>query len=137
MALQNDLYRVIHKTVRAQLVVEQHKVGVSKVGLNECPFQRLREGYRKVTKWTKGRSDRNLAPCSRPTTNVFGSLHECKKVCPCTKALPQSDIRAWNKQGRMKRKKERQERQRLMEREAAQQNKNTLEEVKQVLPTNS
>ena len=22
-------------------------------------------------------------------TNVIGPLHECKKVCPCTKALPQ------------------------------------------------
>ena len=53
MTLQNDLYRVVHKTVRAQQVVEQHKVGGSKVGLNECPFQPLREGYRKDTKTNK------------------------------------------------------------------------------------
>ena len=48
----------------------------------------------KVTKRTRGRLDRNVAPCSRPTANVIGPLHECKKVCPCTKALPQSGIRA-------------------------------------------
>ena len=57
---------------------------------------------------------RNVAPCTRPTINVIGPLHECKKVCPCTKALPQSGIRAWIKQCQRKRKKEeeRQERQR-------------------------
>ena len=59
----------------------------------------------KDTKRTRGRLDRNVAPCSRPTTNVIGPLHECKKVCPCTKALPQSGCRAWIKQGRRKRKK--------------------------------
>ena len=31
--------------------------------------------------------DRNVAPCSRHTTIVIGPLHECKKVCPCTKDL--------------------------------------------------
>ena len=36
----------------------------------------------KDTKRTRGRLDRNVAPCSRPTTNVIGPLHECKKVCP-------------------------------------------------------
>ena len=98
VALQNELYRVVHKTVRAQQVVEQHKVGGSKVGrLNECLFRRLREGPIKDTKWTKGRSDRNVAPSGRPTTNVIGPLHECKKVCPCTKPLPQSGIHAWIK----------------------------------------
>ena len=40
-------------------------------------------------------------------TNVIGPLHECKKVCPCTKALPNSGIRARIKQGRRKRKKRR------------------------------
>ena len=51
MALQNELYRVVHKTVRAQQVVEQHKVGGSKVGrLNEYLFRRLREGPIKDTK---------------------------------------------------------------------------------------
>ena len=48
----------------------------------------------KGTKGTRVRLDRNVAPCSRPTANVIGPLHECKKVCPCTKALPQSGIRA-------------------------------------------
>ena len=96
---------------------------------------------------TRGRLDRNVAPCSRPTTNVIGPLHECKKVCPwmqesvsmnarkcvheckkvcpCTKALPQSGIRAWIKQGRRKRKKRgretgKTEARRLMERKAKQ-----------------
>ena len=36
----------------------------------------------KDTKRTRGRLDRNVAPCSRLTTNVIGPLHECKKVCP-------------------------------------------------------
>ena len=45
--------------------------------------------------------DRNEAPCSRPTTNVIGPLHECpKKVCPCTKVLLLSGIRPSMKQGR-------------------------------------
>ena len=30
-----------------------------------------------------------MQEAARPTTNVIGLLHECKKVCPCTKALPQ------------------------------------------------
>ena len=59
----------------------------------------------KDTKRTKVKLDRDVAPWSRPTINVIGPLHECKKVCPCTKALPQSGIRAWIKQGRRKRKK--------------------------------
>ena len=33
-------------------------------------------------KRTGVRLDRNIATCSRPTTNVIGPLHECKKVCP-------------------------------------------------------
>ena len=41
----------------------------------------------KDTKRTRGRLDRNVASCSRPTTNVIGPLHGCKKVCPCTKAI--------------------------------------------------
>ena len=97
-------------------------------------------GLIKDTKRTRGRLDRNVAPCSRPTTTVIGPLHECKKVCPCTKALPHSGIRAWIKQGRKKRKKRlretgKTEDRRLMERKSAQQNKNTSEEVKQGLPT--
>ena len=39
----------------------------------------------KDTKRTRVRLDRNVAPCSRPTTPVIDPLHECKKVCPCTK----------------------------------------------------
>ena len=66
------------------------------MGFNRCPFQ----GPIKDTKRTKIRLDRNVASC----TNVIGPLHECKKVCPCTKALPQSGIRAWIKQGWRKRK---------------------------------
>ena len=58
------------------------------------------KGSIKDTKRTRVRLDRNVAPCSRPTTNVIGPLHECKKVCPCTKGLPQPGIRAWIKQGR-------------------------------------
>ena len=93
----------------------------------------------KGTKKTGVKLNVNIAPCSRPTTNVISLLHECKKVCPCTKALPQSGIRAWIKQGWRKRKKRgretgKTEARRLMERKAAQQNKNTSEELKQGLP---
>ena len=49
---------------------------------------------KKDTKRTRVRLDRNEAPCSRQTTNIIGPLYECKKVCPCTKALFQSGIRA-------------------------------------------
>ena len=97
------------------------------------------QGPIKDTKRTRGRPDRNVAPCSRPITTVIGPLHECKKVCPCTKALPPSGSRAWIKQGRRKRKKRgretgKTEARRLMKRKAAQQNKNTSEELKQGLP---
>ena len=87
----------------------------------------------KDTKRTRGRLDRNAAPCSRPMSsahsmNARKCVHECKKVCPCTKALPQSGIRAWIKQGRRKRKREtgKAEARRLMERKAAQQIKTHL-----------
>ena len=46
------------------------------------------QGIIKDTKRTRGRPDRNVAPCSRSTTTVISPLHECKKVCPCTKTLP-------------------------------------------------
>ena len=36
-------------------------------------------------KRTRVRLDRNVAPCSSPTTNDIGPLHECKRVRPCTK----------------------------------------------------
>ena len=52
------------------------------------------QGPIKDTKRTRGRPDRNVAPCSRPITTVIAPLHECKKVCPCTKALPPSGSRA-------------------------------------------
>ena len=39
-------------------------------------------------KRTRIRLDRNVAPCSRPTTNVIDPLHECKKVCPCISPTP-------------------------------------------------
>ena len=39
------------------------------------------QGLIKDTKRTRGRLDRNVAPCSRPITTVIGPLHECKKVC--------------------------------------------------------
>ena len=52
------------------------------------------KGPIKDTKRTRGRLDRNVATCNRPPTNVIGPLHECKKVCPCTKTLPQAGIRA-------------------------------------------
>ena len=51
------------------------------------------QGPIKDTKRTRGRLVRNVAPCSRPITTVIGPLHECKKVCPCTKALPPSGSR--------------------------------------------
>ena len=52
------------------------------------------KGLIKDTKRTRVRLDRNVAPCSRPITTVIGPLHECKKVCPCTKALSRSGSRA-------------------------------------------
>ena len=84
------------------------------------------QGPIKDTKRTRGRLDRNVAPCSRPITTVIGPLHECEKVCPCTKALPRSGIRAWIKQGRKKTKNRgretgKTEARRLIERKAAQQ----------------
>ena len=87
----------------------------------------------------KSKSAQDVAPCSRPTINVIGPLHECKKVCPssCTKALLLSSIRAWIKQGQkkmLKRGRETEAR-RLMKRKAAQQNKNTTEELKQGVAT--
>ena len=47
-----------------------------------CPFELLRF-YKKTRReqeedWTA----RNIAPCSKATTNVIDPLHECKKVCP-------------------------------------------------------
>ena len=129
MTVQNELYRVVHvQDSQSTTGVEQHRVGGSKVGLNGCPFQRLREGYRKDTKRARGMPDRNVDPSSRPITTVIGPLHECKKVWSCTKALPRSGSRAWIKQGRKKRKKRgretgKTEARRLMERKAAQQNK--------------
>ena len=69
--------------------------------------------------------------CHRP-------LHECKKVRPCTKALPQSGIRAWIKQGRKKRKKrDKKDRGQEADGKAAPQNKNQSEELKQGLPRHS
>ena len=58
--------------------------------------------------------DRNVAPCSRPTTNVIGPLHECKKVCPSTKKkTSQAFAHESSKVGvKGKREEERQERQR-------------------------
>ena len=91
-------------------------------------------------KRTRGRPDRNMAPCSGPTTNVIGPLHECKKVCPCTKALPTHLRHSRMNQARLEEEEKRgretgkTEARRLMERKAAQQNKNTSEELKQGQP---
>ena len=54
------------------------------MGFNTCPFQPLRSYKRHE----ENKSKIGQEACSRPTTNVIGPLHECKKVCPCTKALP-------------------------------------------------
>ena len=88
----------------------------------------------KDTKRTKIRLDRNVAPCSKRTTNVIGPLHECKKVCPCTKALL---ISGMNQARSEEEEKERKRDKRHMERKAAQQNKNTSEELKQGPPSHS
>ena len=97
------------------------------------------QGLIKDTKRTRGRLDRNVAPCSRPTTKVIGPLHECKKVCPCTKALPQSGNRAWIEQGRKKRKKRGRDRkdrgQEADGKKGSPTKQNTSEELKQGLPT--
>ena len=84
------------------------------MGFNRCSFQLLRSYKRHKENKSK------------------------RKVCPCTKALPQSGIHGWIKQGRRKRRKRvtetgKTEARRLMERKAAQQNKN-LSETKTRLP---
>ena len=93
----------------------------------------------KDTKRARGRLDRNVAPCSRPTTTVIGPLHECKKVCPCTKALPRSGSRAWIKQGQRKRKERERDRKDLGQeadgKKGSPTKQNTSEELKQGLPT--
>ena len=71
--------------------------------------------------------------CHRPTPWM-------QEVCPCTKALLLSGIRAWIKQGRRKRNKRgrktgKTEARRLKERKAAQQS--ISEEQKQGLPMHS
>ena len=81
----------------------------------------------------------NVAPCSRQTTNVIGTLHECKKVRPCTKKAYSCQAFAHESSniGREKnigRETGKTETRRLIERKAAQQNKN-LSEVYQKLPT--
>ena len=58
------------------------------------------KGPIKDTKRTRGRLDRNVAPCSRPTINVIGTLHECKKVCPCP---TQGFEHEWSKEKERKR----------------------------------
>ena len=72
------------------------------------------QGPIKDTKRTRGRLDRNVAPCSRPIATVIGPLHECKKVCPCTKALPphrQSRMnQAWSEEEEKERKRDRKDR---------------------------
>ena len=66
------------------IIIKRDLIGV----LSNC------QGLIKDTKKTRGRPNRNVAPCSRPITTVIGLLHECKKVCPCTKALPPSGSHA-------------------------------------------
>ena len=81
---------------------------------HECPFEGLREGYRKDTKRARGRPDRNVASCSRPTTTVIAPLHECKKVWHAQKPYPAQTVEhESSKVGRRgKREEERLERQR-------------------------
>ena len=94
--------KILHKNELLLLVV-----------FNRCPFQLLRS-YKRHEE-NKRNIGQERSSCSRPTSNVIGPLHECKKVCPCTKALSQSGICEWIKQSRrkIKREEERQERQRL------------------------
>ena len=72
------------------------------------------QGPTKDTKRTRGRSDRNVAPCSRPITTVIGPLHECKKCVHAQKPYPpQAVAHESSKVGkRGKREEERQERER-------------------------
>ena len=91
----------------------------------------------KDTKRTRGRYDRNVAPCSRPTTNVIGPLHECKKVCICTK-----DLGTPVKHSRMNQARSEEEEKRDRGKEAdgkkdSPKNKNTSDDLKQGLPRNS
>ena len=65
----------------------------------------------KDTKRTRVRLDRNVAPCSRPTTPVIDPLHECKKVCPCTKEEEKERKKRKKRERRGKREEEKQQRQ--------------------------
>ena len=85
------------------LMVLLYKWGLINV-LSNC------QGPIKDTKRTRVRLDRNVAPCRRPTTYVIGLLHECKKVCLCTKALPHSGIHIWINKVRGRGKRDRKDR---------------------------
>ena len=62
-----------------------------------CPFRQLILGhieYKRHEENTSKIGQESIYYKSKPTTTVIGPLHECKKVCPCTKTLPQTGIRA-------------------------------------------
>ena len=84
----------------------------------------------------------NVASCSRLTTNVISSLHECKKCVHAQKPYSsQAFTHESSKAGvRGKEKKRQQGRGQEADRNAAQvaqQNKNTAEELNQGLPRHS
>ena len=55
----------------------------------------------KDTKKTRVGLVRNVAPCCRPTTNVIGPLHECKKVCTSYMQKSPTTVRqSWINQAR-------------------------------------
>ena len=62
-----------------------------------------KEDQIKDTKRIRVKLHRNVTQCSRQTINVISTLHECKKVCLCTKVLLLSGSRARIKQGWRKR----------------------------------
>ena len=81
------------------------------------------QGLIKDTKRTRGRLDRNVAPCSRPITTAIGPLHECKRKCVhAQKPYPAQAFAHESSKvgGRGKRETEAR---RLMERKTAQQKK--------------
>ena len=130
VTLHNELYRVVHKTVRAQQVVEQHKVGVSKVGLNECPSERLREGPIKDSKRARGRPDRNelhaagrLPPSSAHSMNARKCVH-------AQKPYPSQAVAHESSKGRKK-----DRGQEADGKKGSPTKQNTSEELKQGLPT--
>ena len=102
-------------------------------------FHTTKGPIKRVKRHKENKSKIGQERSSMQTTSDSGPLHECKKVRPCTKVKSTTKVRhsrmnqAMSEEEEKERKRNRKDRG-LMERKAAQQNKNTSEEIKQALP---